>query len=278
MRQWIARGRIVADQTRPRVMGIVNVTPDSFSDGGALFELDAAIGHCLKLEAEGAEILDIGGESSRPGSEPVTLEDELRRVVPLVAKVRSKTQTTLSVDTMKPAVARACLQEGVDIINDITGLADPQMIEVAAEFGAGVVLMHMKGLPKSMQDAPSYDDVVKEVSDFLAERIDRAIAGGIRRDQIAIDPGIGFGKTIEHNLSLLRNLRHFDSLGCTILVGTSRKRFLGTLTGREVSDRVVGSVVSSLLAIQGGADVVRVHDVSPMVDAVKVYAALQTRS
>ncbi len=275
MTQWIARGRTIAGVGLPRVMGILNVTPDSFSDGGLATECDAAIARGVALVSEGADILDIGGESSRPGSDPITLDEELRRVIPVVEGLHSVVTAPISVDTTKAQVARRALEAGAAIINDIDALADDAMAEVAAEFGAGVVLMHKLGVPKTMQVAPSYDDVVVEVFESLARDIERAEQFGIKREQIAIDPGIGFGKTFEHNLSLLRNLERFASLGCVVLIGTSRKGFLGTLTGRDVSGRATASVVSSLLSIQRGAGVVRVHDVGPMVDALKVWAAIE---
>ncbi len=272
MNRWVARGRIVADRDRPRVMGIVNTTPDSFSDGGLAFGIDAAIARAIQLEADGADILDVGGESSRPGAVPVSLDEELRRVIPVVEALAERLKVPISVDTTKPEVARRALKAGAAIINDIRGVETAEMAEVVCEFDAGVVLMHMLGTPETMQQAPHYDDVVADVFDTLAERVER---WGIPRDRIAIDPGIGFGKTFEHNLSLLRNLERFARLGCAVLVGTSRKRFLGTLTGRDVSDRVTVSVVSSLLAIRRGAGIVRVHDVAAMVDALKIWTALE---
>jgi dihydropteroate synthase len=272
MNRWVARGQVVADRDRPRVMGIVNATPDSFSDGGLAFEVDAAIARGLQLEADGADILDIGGESSRPGSAPIPLGEELRRVIPVVEGLVSRAKVPISVDTTKPEVARAALEAGAAIINDICGLDSFEMAQVVNEFDAGVVLMHMRGEPATMQHAPIYDDVVSEVIAALADRFGR---WGIARERIAIDPGIGFGKTIEHNLMLLRNLDRFASLGCAVLVGTSRKGFLGTLTGRAVSDRTTASVVSSLLAIRQGVGIVRVHDVAPMVDAIKVWTAIE---
>jgi dihydropteroate synthase len=272
MNRWVARGQVVADRDRPRVMGIVNATPDSFSDGGLAFEVDAAIARGLQLEADGADILDIGGESSRPGSAPIPLGEELRRVIPVVEGLVSRAKVPISVDTTKPEVARAALEAGAAIINDICGLDSFEMAQVVNEFDAGVVLMHMRGEPATMQHAPIYDDVVSEVIAALADRFGR---WGIARERIAIDPGIGFGKTIEHNLMLLRNLDRFASLGCAVIVGTSRKGFLGTLTGRAVSDRTTASVVSSLLAIRQGVGIVRVHDVAPMVDAIKVWTAIE---
>ncbi len=276
MTRWEACGRAIVADGVPRVMGIVNVTPDSFSDGGLAGTLEAAVTHALRLVAEGADLLDLGGESSRPGAEPVPLDEELRRVIPVVEALATLVTVPISVDTTKAEVARRALRAGASIINDIRGLdGDPELSRLVAESGAGVVLMHMAGTPQTMQVDPRYDDVVQEVRDDLARRIERAEALGITRDRIAIDPGIGFGKTLAHNLELLRNLDRFANLGRALLVGTSRKGFLGTLTGRPVGDRATASVVSSLAAVARGANVVRVHDVGPMVDAIKVWTALQ---
>jgi len=272
MNRWVARGRIVADRDRPRVMGIVNTTPDSFSDGGLAFESEATIARAVALEAEGADLIDVGGESTRPGAEPTGLDEELRRVMPVVEGLVGRIKIPISVDTTKPEVARRALEAGAAIVNDIRALELAEMVEVVREFDAGVVMMHMRGTPRTMQHAPTYEDVVAEVFDALAERVERS---GIARDRIAVDPGIGFGKTFDHNLSLLRNLGRFARLGCAVLVGTSRKGFLGTLTGRDVSNRVTASVISSLAAIRRGAGIVRVHDVGPMVDALKVWAAIE---
>ena len=276
MTRWEACGRAIVADGVPKVMGIVNVTPDSFSDGGLAGTLEAAVTPALRLVAEGADLLDLGGESSRPGAEPVPLDEELRRVIPVVEALATLVTVPISVDTTKAEVARRALRAGASIINDIRGLdGDPELSRLVAESGAGVVLMHMAGTPQTMQVDPRYDDVVQEVRDDLARRIERAEALGITRDRIAIDPGIGFGKTLAHNLELLRNLDRFANLGRALLVGTSRKGFLGTLTGRPVGDRATASVVSSLAAVARGANVVRVHDVGPMVDAIKVWTALQ---
>jgi dihydropteroate synthase len=275
MTRWEACGRAIVAGDVPRVMGIVNVTPDSFSDGGLAGTVEGAVAYALHLVAEGADLLDLGGESSRPGAEPVSLDEELRRVIPVVEALAPRVAVPISVDTTKAEVARQALRAGASIINDIRGLdGDPDLSRLVAETGAGVVLMHMAGTPQTMQVDPRYDDVVREVRDDLARRIERAEASGIPRDRIAIDPGIGFGKTFEHNLELLRNLDRFANLGCALLVGTSRKGFLGTLTGRPVGGRATASVISSLAAVARGANVVRVHDVGPMVDALKVWTAL----
>jgi dihydropteroate synthase len=277
MSVWEARGRIIlAEDDPPRVMGILNLTPDSFSDGGSTTSTEAALVRASDLAADGANILDLGGESTRPGAEPVTLEEELLRVIPVVERIAPEVGCAISVDTSKAEVARRALAAGAAIINDVTALrGDPAMDEVAAEFEAGVVLMHMRGAPRTMQRNPRYADVVEDVHDFLAARVEWCERRGIPRARIAVDPGIGFGKTIEHNLQLLRNLERFANLGCALLIGTSRKGFLGTLTVRGVSDRMVGSVVSSLAACDRGARVVRVHDVAAMVDAIKVWTAVK---
>lgn len=274
---WEARGRtIVGGDGRPKVMGIVNLTPDSFSDGGRFLGLEAAKAHALELAASGADLLDLGGESSRPGAEVVPLDEELRRVIPALEAITEAVRVPISIDTVKAEVARRALALGAAVVNDITALrGDPEMIKVVAESGAGVVLMHMAGTPQTMQIDPRYDNVVEEVRDHLARRIDWAEARGVARSRIAIDPGIGFGKTGEHNRTLLRNLSRFATLGCVVLVGTSRKRFLGPLTNRPMSERQTASIVSSLAALVSGAQVVRVHDVGPMVDAVRVWDALR---
>lgn len=277
MRRWLARGRPILDGSSPApmVMGIVNVTPDSFSDGGRLDALDEAIRHARALVAEGADLLDIGGESSRPGSEPVSVVEELRRVIPLIEALHGQVDAPISIDTTKAEVARRALEAGASIVNDITGLTgDPGMLPLAAETGAGIVIMHMAGTPRTMQLDPRYQDVVSEVHDALAARIDAAEAAGIPRERIAIDPGIGFGKTFDHNRELLRNLGRFANLGCVVLIGTSRKGFLGAITGRPVDQRQTASVVSSLFAATRGAGIVRVHDVGAMVDAIKVWSGL----
>jgi dihydropteroate synthase len=266
---------VAAGDPVPKVMGVVNLTPDSFSDGGRTFHKDDAIRHVLALVDAGADLVDLGGESSRPGAAPVELAEELRRVVPVTEAVAGRIKVPIAIDTTKAEVARQAILAGAGIINDISALAaDPEMAGVAAETGAGVVLMHMRGVPATMQSDPRYDDVVAEVYDFLARRVEWAIARGIPLERIAVDPGIGFGKTIAHNLEILRNLDRFAKLGCVVVIGTSRKGFLGAITGRRVGERVVGSLVSSLAAAVGGAMVVRVHDVAAMVDAIKVWQAV----
>lgn len=277
---WILDDRVFVAPDQIAVMGVVNVTPDSFSDGGRYLDLEAAVAHALDLVGQGADILDVGGESSRPGAATVPVAEEIHRVVPVVEALCDRTNRPISVDTTKPEVARDALQAGARIINDIRGLADPLMRRLLAETypNAGIVLMHMQGTPETMQDDPTYEDVLDEVCRFLEGRLTQAETDGIDRRRIAIDPGIGFGKTLDHNLALLRHLDRLNALGCAILVGTSRKRFLGALTGRDVEDRLIGSVVSSLAAAVRGAAIVRVHDVGQTVDALTVWNSLQPRA
>ena len=258
-----------------RVMGIVNVTPDSFSDGGRYLDPQQAIEHALELEREGAAILDIGGESTRPGAEPVSLDQELRRVVPVLEALAGRASAAqLSIDTAKAAVARAALDAGATFVNDVTALrGDPEMAEVVARSGADCCLMHMLGEPRTMQHDPRYDDVVGEVKAFLEARMAFAIAAGIEEQRIVLDPGIGFGKKLEHNLELLRRLDEFLTLGRPVSIGTSRKSFLGRLTGRTVGDRIPGTIATNVLAYERGARVFRVHDVAPVRDALVVTAA-----
>jgi dihydropteroate synthase len=271
---------IAADVARPRLMGIVNVTPDSFSDGGLYLDPELAIGHGRELAAEGADLLDVGGESTRPGAEAVTAEVELERTAPVVAALTGSggAGVPVSIDTSKAAVAEAALAAGASIVNDVTALrGDPDLAGVCATSGCTVVLMHMQGSPRTMQDDPRYSDVVDDVRAFLAERIEAATAAGIDEHDVWVDPGIGFGKTAEHNLELLRRLGELRELGRPIVIGTSRKRFLGALTGREVSDRLGGSVASNVLALAAGADVFRVHDVGELRQALDVAAVLLAR-
>jgi dihydropteroate synthase len=277
MTRWEAAGRtILDDDDIPRVMGIVNITPDSFSDGGQSYSTEAAVERAMRLVAEGADLLDLGGESTRPGSDPVPLDEELRRVVPVIERLVGQTATPISIDTSKSEVARQALARGVAIVNDVTALrGDPEMADVVAEFDAGVVLMHMRGEPKTMQFDPRYDDVVAEVREFLADRIAWCEARSIARSRIAIDPGVGFGKLDKHSIEILRNLDRLTDLGSALLVGISRKGVLGKLTGRSVEQRMVASAVASLAACVAGARVVRVHDVAAMVDAIKVWTALK---
>jgi len=255
-------------------MGVVNVTPDSFSDGGLYLDPRAAIAHGEELVAQGADIVDVGGESTRPGAAPVAVEEELRRVGPVVAGLAGL-GIEVSVDTSKAAVAAAALDAGATIVNDVTALrGDPEMAALVAERGAGLVLMHMAGDPRTMQVNPEYDDVVAEVRDFLAARLDAAVAAGIDASRVWLDPGIGFGKTAEHNFELLRGLDQLVSLGRPILVGTSRKSFIGRADGSEADDRLGGTIATSVLAAAAGASVLRVHDVREMSEALTVASAV----
>lgn len=273
---WSYRGHRLTIGPRPLVMGIVNVTPDSFSDGGQFFSTDAAIQHGLRLAGEGADLLDIGGESSRPGSQPVSLDEELARVIPVVRGLASKTAVPISVDTTKAAVARQALEVGASIINDITaGLGDPDMLEIVRSHDAGIILMHMQGTPETMQDNPTYKDVVREVREFLEERIRICVATGIPVERIAVDPGLGFGKTFEHNMKLLRYLDVIAAIGRPVVLGVSRKGFIGQITGKPRDERVIGSVaMACYCAARGTAHVLRVHDVAETVEAAKVIGAI----
>ena len=260
---------------QPRVMGIVNVTPDSFSDGGAHFDAGAAIAHGLALAAEGADILDVGGESTRPGAQAVSVEEELRRTIPVVEALSRQLAIPVGIDTSKPEVMRAAVAAGAGMINDVFALRREGALDAAAALGVPVVLMHMQGEPRGMQANPEYDDVVGEVHRFLAERVFAAEMAGIPRTRIVVDPGFGFGKTREHNLQLLAQLQRFTELGVPVLAGLSRKRTIGELTGRDdPRARVHGSVAAHLVAAQRGAMLLRVHDVAATVDALKVWEAV----
>jgi dihydropteroate synthase len=257
-----------------RLMGVVNVTPDSFSDGGLYLDPEAAISHGRELAAQGADILDVGGESTRPGADEVAVEEELRRVVPVVAGLAGL-GVEISVDTSKAPVAAAALDAGATIVNDVTALrADPAMAGLVAERGARVVLMHMAGDPRTMQVNPEYGDVVAEVRDFLAARLAAAVAAGIDESRIWLDPGIGFGKTAQHNFELLRGLDRLAALGRPLVVGTSRKSFIGRADGSRTDDRLGGTIATSILAAAAGATVLRVHDVREMAEALKVASAV----
>ncbi len=258
-----------------RIMGIVNVTPDSFSDGGRYLDVQAALAHARELEAEGAAILDVGGESTRPGAEPVETDEELRRVVPVIeALTAGGTGAQISIDTVKLAVARAACAAGASYVNDVTAFRhDPELAGFVAASDLDCCLTHMRGEPRTMQHDPRYDDVVSEVKAFLEERMAFAVAEGVPEERIQLDPGIGFGKTTEHNLELLRRVGELVALGRPVLIGVSRKTFLGTLTGRPVQQRTAATVAASLLAYERGATVFRVHDVAPLRDALTVAAA-----
>ena len=261
-----------------RIMGVVNVTPDSFSDGGRYLDAGVAIEHGLELEAEGAEMLDVGGESTRPGAAPVSEAEELRRVIPVIeGLVAAGTRAQISIDTYKSRVAARALASGATLINDVTAFrGDPEIAAVVAEAHADCCLMHMLGDPRTMQRDPRYDDVVNDIKAFLEERMSFAIEHGIPERRIMLDPGIGFGKTVQHNLELLRRLGELVELGRPVVIGTSRKSFLGRITGREVDDRIAGTIATNVLAYERGARVFRVHDVAPVRDALAVTAATVT--
>lgn len=255
-------------------MAVLNVTADSFSDGGCYLQRDVALRHAEQLIDEGADILDIGGESTRPGAQEVSVQEELDRVIPVLEAVNTRFSVPLSIDTRHPAVMREAITRGVELINDVNALQAKGALQLAAAAGVAVCMMHKKGQPQTMQLAPSYEDVVGEVKEFLEQRLTAAVAAGIKKYRILLDPGFGFGKMLEHNLQLLRQLLVFRGLGCPLLVGLSRKSMLGKITGRGVDDRLIGSVTLALLAVQNGAAVVRVHDVSATRDALAVWQAV----
>lgn len=258
---------------RTIIMGILNVTQDSFSDGGLFFDTESAYARAREMIAQGADIIDIGGESSRPGAKPVSMQEELRRVLPVVKRIYAEDKVPISVDTCKPGVAEECLKAGAMIINDITGLRDEKMIAVAAEYDASVVIMHMKGSPGTMQDAPQYIDVISEIKAFFSDRIAAAENAGIKR--IMLDPGIGFGKTLEHNIEILRRLPEFKELGYPLMTGTSRKTFIKKLTDSKTNEELLpGTIAAVCLSVLGGADAVRVHDVWECRKALNVVDAL----
>jgi len=264
--------------SRTRVMGVVNVTPDSFSDGGRPLDAAAAVAQARQLLADGADIIDVGGESTRPGAAPVAADEEVARVVPVILALRAESDAPISIDTMKPEVARAAIAAGATIWNDVTALRHaPDSLAVAAELGCEVVLMHMQGTPATMQQAPRYDDVVAEVTDFLAERAETAIAAGVRRERIWLDPGLGFGKhPVRHNLPLLANLDRIVGLGFPVLLGASRKQFVSAVAGpADAGDRLGGSLAAALAGAAAGVAAVRVHDVAPTVQALRVWAAIE---
>ncbi|MFO8125208.1 dihydropteroate synthase [Yoonia sp.] len=249
--------------TDPRIMGILNVTPDSFSDGGQFDAPERALDHALAMQNEGADIIDVGGESTRPGAAEVPIAEEIARTAPIIAAIRARSDVPISIDTRKAQVATAALEAGATLINDVAAFTfDPKLADVAAKAKVPVCLMHAKGTPETMQNDPSYEDVLLDVYDFLSSRVDAVVASGVPRDQVVVDPGIGFGKTLEHNLSLLRGIAMFHGLGCPILLGASRKRFIGTIGGgKDASDRVSGSVAIALFAARRGVQILRVHDI-----------------
>jgi len=257
-------------------MGILNTTPDSFSDGGKFQGLEKAVERALEMVEEGADIIDIGGESTRPGAEPVPASEEMERTVPIIGKLREQSDCLISIDTQKAEVARAAVAAGADIINDVSALADPAMVNVAAETGAGLVLMHMQGFPGTMQKNPQYVDVVGEVINFLEERMAFAVGRGVAGAQVVLDPGIGFGKNDEHNLALLNGISSLAAAGRPVLIGVSRKSLFGRLLGREVDDRLAGSLAAAVFAAMRGAHILRVHDVKESCDAVRLVDTLRT--
>ncbi len=262
---------------RVKVMGVVNVTPDSFSDGGQFLLPGAALAHAHMLMAQGADILDIGAESTRPGSDPVSVQDEIARAIPLIAAIRAQSAIPISIDTMKPAVARAAVAAGATIWNDVTALThSPDAPAVAAELGCEVMLMHMQGAPRTMQAAPRYDDVVAEVSAYLAGRAEAVMAAGVARDKIWLDPGIGFGKSLEHNLTLLAHLDELARLGFPVVLGVSRKSFIAAIDpGVSPAHRLPGSLAAALAGAQAGVAALRVHDVAETLQALKVWRAIE---
>jgi dihydropteroate synthase len=276
---WRLRNRELLLGSRCLVMGIVNVTPDSFSDGGRFLHIEAAIAHGLELARQGADLLDIGGESTRPGSQPVCLDEELQRVVPVVTALAQQLHVPISIDTSKAEVARACLEAGAHIVNDVTGLmGDPRMTEVVRDLGAGAIVMHMQGTPATMQIAPNYDDVITDLCRFFAERLQSLAAAGIPAEALALDPGIGFGKTREHNITLLARLAEFAALGRPICLGVSRKGFLGKLLDRPVEERLAASLAAAAFALaQNAVQILRAHDVAQTRDLVLVWDALKNR-
>ena len=265
------------DLSRPQVMGVLNITPDSFSDGGDFFAPEKAVQHALQMEAEGAAIIDIGGESTRPGAQPVSEADEIRRVVPIIEALQSRLRVPISIDTQKPGVMRAAIRAGAGFINDVNALRAPGALDAAAECGVPVCLMHMQGDPRTMQNDPQYADVVDEVKAFLQQRLSACEQAGIGRARILLDPGFGFGKTVHQNLQLLARLEELDRLGQPLVVGLSRKSMIGKLLGLEVGERLPASIALAVLAVERGATLVRSHDVAATWQALQMNTALQDR-
>lgn len=276
MLEWKCRDQIINIGNRPLIMGILNVTPDSFSDGGSYIDNNKAIDHAKTMISEGAYIIDIGGESTRPSAEKVSTEDEISRVIPVIEALTRSTNAILSIDTTKAEVAKAALKSGVHIINDISALThDPQMATVAKEYGAGIILMHMHGTPQTMQNNPKYKNVVEEVTNYLSQRVETLITQEINIKTLAIDPGIGFGKNLEHNISLIKNINKLTKMNIPVIVGLSRKSFLGKLTGKDVSDRLSSSLAALVISVINGANIIRVHDVNASRDAIITATALK---
>ena len=257
-----------------KVIGILNITPDSFSDGSKYIDPARAIERAKEIEREGADIIDIGAESTRPYSEPVSLEEEMRRLIPVVEVIKETIKIPISIDTYKWQVAEKCLKIGVDLVNDVYGLNDENMIKVIKDYNAGIVIMHMKGTPKTMQNEPVYDDLISEIYYFLNERARNAVSKGIEENKIIVDPGIGFGKTTAHNLSILNSLQDFKSLGYPILIGTSNKGFIGKITGKPVEERMIGNLATALIALQNGASLIRAHNVKDTKEIINIYESV----
>jgi len=276
--QTIKLGTCLLRLEQPRVMGIVNNTPDSFSGDGTGGDIVTAVNRGVSMFREGADIVDVGGESTRPGADPVPVEVEIGRVAPVVESLTAFRPGRVSIDTMKPEVAEAALFAGATMVNDVSGLRNERMIEVVAEHDAAVVVMHMLGQPRTMQKNPKYADVVEDISSFLSDRIDAAERGGVSPRKIMIDPGIGFGKNLDHNLMILARLREFKKLGKPLVLGVSRKSFIGKVTGRPADERLGGSIAAAVLAVERGADVVRVHDVAETVSALRIAGAIMSAS
>jgi dihydropteroate synthase len=269
--RWHYRGGFFDLSDRTLVMGVLNATPDSFSDGGMFTDVESAVSRGVAMAAEGADIIDIGGESTRPGAEAVSAAGEMERVIPVIKGLSGKISIPVSIDTSKAEVADAAMKAGAHIINDVSGLGDPAMADVVRQTGAGLVIMHMKGTPRTMQDEPVYKDVVAEVGAFLRERVEAAVRAGIPAEHMVVDPGIGFGKTLEHNVELLRALDKISAMAQRpLLLGVSRKRFIGAITGREVHDRLAGSLAAAAFGIQRGARIIRVHDVKESCDIARM--------
>jgi len=269
----LARGRVL-ELSEPVIMGIVNVTPDSFSDGGQFFNTTAALNHAMQLLDDGATILDIGGESTRPGAPDVSLEDELQRVIPIIKAIREQSDCVISIDTSKAEVMRQAIEAGADIVNDVRALQEPGAIDVVAQFPeVAVCLMHMQGQPRSMQHAPHYNDLAGEINDFFSQRIAACEAAGIKQSQLILDPGFGFGKTLKHNYQILAQFNDYAKLGLPLLAGLSRKSMIGKLLNRDTDDRLAGSLAGALIAAQNGAHIIRVHDVKETADVLGVYQA-----
>jgi len=271
---WKIRNKVLDFNKRPLIMGILNVTPDSFSDGGQFYHPESAVDRALQMIDEGADIIDIGGESTRPGSEPVTEDEEIRRVIPIIEKIRAKTDVIISIDTYKSGLARLALEAGCDIVNDISGCQfDSGMPEVIARFDCPLIVMHIKGTPRNMQKNPQYSDIMLELYRYFEERIETLNRFGLSK--LMVDPGIGFGKRLSDNIRILRDLRDFKFLGYPVLIGTSRKSFIGALTDKQVEKRLSGSIATQIIAAMNGADIVRVHDVGETRDAIKIFKATE---